>query len=145
MAFLWVLCGVGIAWFIFNFRATKRATRQQANLEFAAFIHALDAWNEDRADFDSQMDALHHFEVYDTRRADFVRDPTGRTIPAMRAVLSQCWVKHLTDSRLVDSQGTPSRWNAGAASFWDTIEALHRERESLLRQDPFTPTVARGG
>lgn len=145
MAFLWVLCGLGIAWFIFSFRATKKVTRERSNLEFAAFIHALDTWNEDRTDFDRQMDALHHFAVYDTRRADYVRDPTGRTLPAMRALLSSYWAQHLTDSRLVDSQGIPSRWNDGAASFWDTIEALHRERESLLRQDPFTPTVARGG
>lgn len=88
MAFLWILCGVGIAWFIFRVRTTKQATQQRANLEFAGFIHALDAWNEDRTDFDRQRDALHHFEVYDTRRADYVRDPTGRTLPAMRAVLS---------------------------------------------------------
>lgn len=28
----------------------------------------------------------------------------------------------LTDSRLLDTEGRQSRWNEGAAAFWDTLE-----------------------
>lgn len=138
MEIIWILVGVGVAWFIFSFRATKARVRKVAGVEVAQFMLAVDAWNANRDDLNGQLRAMHHFIVYDTRRADFVSDPTGRLVPADRALLASFWVQHLTDVRLLTPNGQQSRWRADAALFWDSIATLRAERDLLLAQSHFS-------
>lgn len=135
MEVLWLLLGAGIAWFVLHFRATKARVRKAADIEFAQFIMAMDAWNADRQNFELLTRALHNFEVYDTRRADAVASPSGLAIPADRALLAGFWLQNLESACLIDPQGNQCRWNESAASFWDTIALLRSERDNLLLQD----------
>lgn len=135
MAIAWILVGAAVAWFIFKFRATKSAVKKAAHLEFVEFVGAIDEWNTNRQDQDSLARALRHFDVYDARRADFTRDPTGRTLPADRALLAGYWVQALKDSRLLDMNGLPSRWNEGSHTFWDSVERLRHEHDRQLLQE----------
>lgn len=134
MAFLWVLCGVGIAWFIFNFRATKRATRQQVNLEFAAFIHALDTWNEDRTHPQALAHALGHLSVYEIRKAA-MQSPSGS---ARGSLMASYWGDALRDSGFLGADGKPVRYEIASCDFWDSIEALRLEGQRSHLQKTFS-------
>lgn len=134
MAVFWVLLGAVGAWAIMWFRATKARVVQQANLEFAALIHAMDAWNENPADPDNLDRALYHFAVYDARRLD-AASPTR--IPADRAALAGYWVKALQDTRLLDAQGNRTMWNEGSADFWGSIDRMREERDKARLRGRF--------
>ena len=107
-------------------------------MEFAQFIIAMDAWTADHENFECLMQAIHHFEVYDIRRADAVTSPTGLSIPANRALLANYWMENLRSASLLDEQGKQVRWNQSAATFWDTVRLLRDERDRLFLQDSFT-------
>jgi hypothetical protein len=130
----WVCVGAAGAWFLFRFRATKAAIAQAVDAEFRGFVRALDAWNADRNDFDAFTAALHHFAVYEERQQDFTKDPTGRTLPAERAVLSSGWVKLLKEARYLESNGRPSPWSEASRTFWESVAQLRNERDRLLTQ-----------
>jgi hypothetical protein len=134
---VWLLVGAIAAWSIMKFRATKAEIKRAAYAEIAAFNQAINEWNEDRDSFDRLTQALHHFAVYDERRADFAADPTGRSIPAYRAVLSSLWVTALQEAGLIDRDGRQSRSIETAAVFWDSVQSLRDRRDKLLAQDYF--------
>lgn len=139
MEVLWMLIGGGIAWFVFSFRATKTKMKHIAGVEFEHFRKALIAWDEDRDNMESQLQALHHLEVFNTRYSDFLSDPTGRTLPAARAVLSRSFVDHMRDRGLVGVTGKPNKYmgDGNATSFWLSVECLTEMRRNLLNSDPF--------
>ena len=137
MTIVWILIGAAVAWFVFNFRATKTRMREMAGFEVTQFIRSIDAWNVDRNDFDRRAAAAHHFMIYDMRRTDFTNDPTGRSMPAQRALLASFWVNHLTGLNLLTIDGQQSRWCAEVSLFWDSIAALRNERDLLLANDHF--------
>lgn len=136
MEFFWFLVGAGVVWFIISFRATKRRTKRVAALEFAQFFAALRDWDHDREDFDKQMRALHHYEVFNTRYSDFLTDPTGRTLPATRAVLAANFVIHMRDMGFVGFDGHPSHLGGNAAVFWMAIDGLRELRGELFENSP---------
>ena len=140
MWIVWLLVGAVVAWSILKFRQTKSEIKRTAYAEFAAFKQAIDAWNQDRDSFDSLAQALHHFAVYDERRADFADDPTGRSIPSQRAVLSSFWVTALQEAGLIDRNGRQSRASETAALFWGSVQNLRDRRDQLLAQDYFAPS-----
>lgn len=128
MAVFWVLLGAVGAWMFMWLRATKARVVQQANLEFAALIHAMDAWNDNPADPDSLDRALFHFALYEARRLDAAF--TAR-LPADRAALAGYWVKALQDSRLLDAHGNRTMWNEGSADFWGSIDRMRDEHDKV--------------
>jgi hypothetical protein len=140
MWIVWLLVGAVAAWSLLKSSQTKSGIRHTAYAELAAFKQAIDAWNQDRDSFDSLTQALHHFAVYDERRADFADDPTGRSIPSHRAVLSSFWVTALKEAGLVDRSGRQSRSSKAAAVFWDSVQSLRDRRDQLLSQDYFAPS-----
>ncbi len=88
MELFWLCVGAGGASLFFWFRATKSKMRRIAATDFVNFLSALQKWTGAREDFDSLVWALKSFEVFNTRYSDFLADPTGRSLPADRAVLS---------------------------------------------------------
>lgn len=134
MAFLWVLVGVGIAWFIFSFRATKATVQKAAYLEFAAFIHAIGDWNEDRTHPQTLARALDHLTVYETRRAA-MRDPGGT---ARGSLMASYWGEALRDSGFLGTDGKPVRHEIASLDFWDSIEALRLEGQRSQLQRTFS-------
>lgn len=140
MWLIWLLVGAVVVWSLIKFNQTKAEIRLAAYAELAAFKQAIDAWNQDRDNFDGLIQALHYFEVYDERRSDFADDPTGRSIPPQRAVLSSFWLKALKESGLIDGSGRQSRYSSSAALFWDSVQGLKDRRDQLLAQNYFAPT-----
>lgn len=140
MEFFWFLAGAGAVWFIISFRATKRRTQQAAALEFVQFIAALRDWGQGTDDFDNQMRALHHYEVFNQRYSDYLTDPTGRSLPAAQAVLAANFVAHMRNMGLVGYDGRPSDRSSTAAVFWEAIGDLREIRNDLLQNSPFDAT-----
>ena len=134
MTLVWVLLGAVGAWAVMWFRATKAKLVHQANVEFAAFVHALDAWNDNPDDADSLDRALYHFAIYDARRLDA---KATQRLPADRAAVATYWVKALQDSQLLDTQGNPVTWNEGSSAFWQSISRIRDERDIALARAHF--------
>lgn len=140
MWMVWLLVCAVVVWSILKFRQTKSEIKRAAYAEIAAFNRAIDEWNQDRDSLDGLTQALHHFAVYDVRRADFADDPTGRSMPSHRVVLSSFWVTALQEAGFIDRSGRQSRSSAAAAVFWDSVQSLRDRRDQLLAQDYFAPS-----
>ncbi len=135
MAFVFLLIGAGVAWFAFSFRSTKSAFREAARKEFAQFISAIGAWNKNPYDFEASTTAMNLFVVYDHRRSDYVEAPTGRPIPADRALMASYWVEAMQEAQVIDSNGNKSYLRNSSRLFWNSVEKLQEEHDRLLQND----------
>lgn len=131
MEWFLVLAGASGAWFFFSFRATKERTQRLAAIEFVQFLAALQHWEQDEEDPVRQMQALRHYEVFNRRFSDFLSDPTGRSLPAERAVLAANFVIHMRDMGFVGPDGYPSHIGGNAAVFWMAVFKLRELNEGL--------------
>lgn len=134
MELFWVCVGAGVASLFFWFRATKSKMRRLAATEFVSFLSALQKWREAKDDFDSLVRALKYFEVFNTRYSDFLADPTGRSLPADRAVLSHGFVTRMRDMGLVRYDWQPLHDGGHASAFWSDVDALQAIRSDLIQQ-----------
>ncbi len=135
MEFVFLLIGAGVAWFVFSFRATKSAVREAARKEFAQFITAIGAWNKNPDDFEASTTAMNLFVIYDHRRSDYVDAPTGRSIPADRALMASYWVEAMQEAQVIDRNGNKSHLRNSSRLFWNSVEKLREERDRLLQND----------
>lgn len=107
-----------------SFRATKREMRRAAGVEFASFWTALRDWDRDRGDFEKQSQAMDHFAVFAQRYSDFALDPTGRSLPAQRAVMASYFIEHMMSMGYVDAAGRPLAEGPSGGVFWSAVSDL---------------------
>lgn len=123
MSFLWFLAGGAVVAFYVWFKNTQKAMQAKANGEVVQFIQAIQRWiAAEPKNEEVFVLAVHHVAVYLQRRNDLLADPTGRSLPAYRAVMAQGWRKALSAAGLLTPEGKRPTWEEDAAEFWDAVD-----------------------